>query len=853
MAENVLGRIILDAGNKARGITGGGAPPISGLLEGDAPSGGGGGGSADSTKEASGRRFQKGIEAFNKKSLEFAKAQPRWFTSLFKKVGIQMGLAGILKQSQIFTSTIGSLFQIFGAFIDVMLAPLIRPLILPILRWLARRIPDVSRFFKAFWHGWGVILKGIGRGFKTLFSKDFWTQTVFGGLISFFTDTLPDKFFKAFDLGKNLFSWVKDGLLGLMRSLWNNSMGGKRISIPFLDWGYTFPTWGGTGSNQVLEKKNKAGVKWNEVTNEKGELIEVQMKDEKGNVLSYEDPRTGLIESPYVEPKPGSKMYEFYQQTGATYKKSEGVKQPGVEVDPLTQRPTNNNGDDPPLLSVAGVVNKFKELTDPENWSAVFGDFQTKFAEFWDTKDIKDVLIAAGGTVAASAVVKAAGVGVSAFTKTMGAITWPARMLFNLTKAAAKTPTMMGWNTLKWSVKQLNVLGKGGEDNVIRTLFKEGIPEGSKTLIKRAIDTLGSGAGNAMKNIWDEAVMPVKNVARGANIVWRNTLGKGNVADDAARAAMNSFDEVADLVPRKSPRVFDPSIKKSTPTGPTRPVYTGPDTVSKTNRITAAMKKFTDFGDAIKAFVRGARGWTLETIKTKASRLATLGDQALSMAKGADMVDIVSKIRMLKSFAGRLVPFAATGIAIATTGKNVADIANMEHLSWWMPHAGMLEDKFAPLFAQLETHQEKFDAIEGNSPLAWGRRLMQSMEGNTTREQMGYEALNAMIMGTKGGAIATQGVMGIADALLGFGGAITLPMQAGIMGAQFAHMQGVKGYNEEAGTWTGTLDELMTETGLNMDAATLQLAIEQGMSNALKNSTINGKIELNGSSFVEFQ
>ena len=44
MAENVLGRIILDAGNQARGITGGGAPPISGLLEGDAPSGGGGGG-----------------------------------------------------------------------------------------------------------------------------------------------------------------------------------------------------------------------------------------------------------------------------------------------------------------------------------------------------------------------------------------------------------------------------------------------------------------------------------------------------------------------------------------------------------------------------------------------------------------------------------------------------------------------------------------------------------------------------------------------------------------------------------------------------------------------------------------
>ena len=146
MAENVLGRIILDAGNQARGITGGGAPPVTGLL-GDAPPGGG---STTSQQEAKSNRFQKGMEVFNKKSLEFAAAQPKWFTAMFKKMGIQMGLAGILKQSQIFTSTIGAFFQIFGAMVDVMLAPLIRPVILPILRWLARQIPTISRASKAF-------------------------------------------------------------------------------------------------------------------------------------------------------------------------------------------------------------------------------------------------------------------------------------------------------------------------------------------------------------------------------------------------------------------------------------------------------------------------------------------------------------------------------------------------------------------------------------------------------------------------------------------------------------------------------------------------------------------------------
>ena len=95
--------------------------------------------------------------------------------------------------------------------------------------------------------------------------------------------------------------------------------------------------------------------------------------------------------------------------------------------------------------------------------------------------------------------------------------------------------------------------------------------------------------------------------------------------------------------------------------------------------------------------------------------------------------------------------------------------------------------------------------------------------------------------------------MGGADALLGFGGVTTLPLQAAIMAGQYAHMEGVKGYNQSAGEWTGTLDELLRVTDIGMAARDIENAVEQGMSRALKNSTLNGTIDINGSSMIEYQ
>ena len=87
--------------------------------------------------------------------------------------------------------------------------------------------------------------------------------------------------------------------------------------------------------------------------------------------------------------------------------------------------------------------------------------------------------------------------------------------------------------------------------------------------------------------------------------------------------------------------------------------------------------------------------------------------------------------------------------------------------------------------------------------------------------------------------------MGTADALLGFGGAVTLPLQAGIMGAQYGHMKSVQNWNQKTGEYTGTLDQLMSDVGGNMDAATIQLAIEQGMSKALERAKVQNVMSTN--------
>ena len=69
---------------------------------------------------------------------------PGFLTRLGKRLGINVGISSILKQSQIFTGTVGSMFQILGALVDVILAPFL-PVIVPIIRLMGNMIPIIHK------------------------------------------------------------------------------------------------------------------------------------------------------------------------------------------------------------------------------------------------------------------------------------------------------------------------------------------------------------------------------------------------------------------------------------------------------------------------------------------------------------------------------------------------------------------------------------------------------------------------------------------------------------------------------------------------------------------------------------
>tara|TARA_R100000656_G_scaffold120907_1_gene95484 strand:- start:921 stop:1598 length:678 start_codon:yes stop_codon:yes gene_type:complete len=64
-------------------------------------------------------------------------------SSIAGKFGIQFSIASIMKQSQIFTGALGSIFQLLGAFVDVMLAPFM-PMFVRLLQRMVTWIPIVQ-------------------------------------------------------------------------------------------------------------------------------------------------------------------------------------------------------------------------------------------------------------------------------------------------------------------------------------------------------------------------------------------------------------------------------------------------------------------------------------------------------------------------------------------------------------------------------------------------------------------------------------------------------------------------------------------------------------------------------------
>ena len=115
-----------------------GGPAAAGPTGGAPPGSGGGGGAAKGEKkggekDAAAEESKKGLAKVG----SHLKGAGKFFS---KNLGLQFGMSSMLKQSQVFTSFIGVIFQLVGALVDVILAPLI-PLFFPLVRILAGFIP----------------------------------------------------------------------------------------------------------------------------------------------------------------------------------------------------------------------------------------------------------------------------------------------------------------------------------------------------------------------------------------------------------------------------------------------------------------------------------------------------------------------------------------------------------------------------------------------------------------------------------------------------------------------------------------------------------------------------------------
>ena len=101
-------------------------------------------------------------------------------------LGVNVSLASILKQSQIFTGVFGTVFQILGAFVDIMLIPL-----MPVIKWVLNNMIDFIPHVQAK----ADALEGFGKraaaylenvknntdgiwGFIKQLLKDFWNNVV---------------------------------------------------------------------------------------------------------------------------------------------------------------------------------------------------------------------------------------------------------------------------------------------------------------------------------------------------------------------------------------------------------------------------------------------------------------------------------------------------------------------------------------------------------------------------------------------------------------------------------------------------------------------------------------------------
>jgi len=171
--------------------------------------------------------------------------------AFFKKIGIEVGIKSLLKQSQIFTSTIGSLFQMFGAMIDVMLAPFTKYIVIAITKF-AEWIPKIGRVME--WIERNIFARVIG----FIQNADNWLENKLGigGLAN--TPAIAGTVATVLYLLSSKFRW-------LVNSIYNKLIGPWLSKMPLvpktLRWGGGLGTPPKAGQyDELLDVLRKAGM-----------------------------------------------------------------------------------------------------------------------------------------------------------------------------------------------------------------------------------------------------------------------------------------------------------------------------------------------------------------------------------------------------------------------------------------------------------------------------------------------------------------------------------------------------------------------------------------------------------------
>lgn len=174
-----------------------GKPPTGGEPSDTSGGGGGGkGGWAAKLAEKMGVDSKK-LGDFNKKFLR-------------GQLGLNFSVGAIMKQSQIFTSTIGVIFQLLGALVDVMLAPLI-PLLIPAIQAISNFIPVVAKWSEKVL---GPMVAAIMSFFKTI-GTGVWDGIK---LVVTAVESIDKFIADVFDAsGSRVIGWVTSGTLSALK------------------------------------------------------------------------------------------------------------------------------------------------------------------------------------------------------------------------------------------------------------------------------------------------------------------------------------------------------------------------------------------------------------------------------------------------------------------------------------------------------------------------------------------------------------------------------------------------------------------------------------------------------------